>query len=154
MTPMDNPINQLDRKIINQLQTGMDIVERPFQALAQELNISEQQIADRLQQLLDNGTLTRFGPLYNVEKLGGEFTLCAQAIPAEQLDQVAEQVNALAEIAHNYEREHEFNQWFVIAVERPEKTQQVIEKIEKITGYPVYAFPKLEEFFVQLNLVA
>ena len=69
-------------------------------------------------------------------------------------ERVAEQVNALPEVAHNYRREHAFNMWFVLATETPADIAAAIDRIERATGLKVYAFPKLKEYFVEMKLAA
>ena len=141
-----------DRRIIDTLQGGFPICERPFAAAAAELDIAEDALIERVDRLLRDGTLTRFGPLFDAEKLGGAFTLAAIAVPAADFDRVAAQVNAFPEVAHNYERDHELNMWFVIATETPEAIAGVIGRIERATGLAVLAFPKEREFFLELKL--
>ena len=145
-------LSQLDRNIINRWQGGVPLTARPYAVMAQELGVEEVTLLDRLQYLLDTGVLSRFGPLYNIEQLGGSFCLAAMAVPAERFDEVAELVNAHPEIAHNYQREHALNMWFVIATEFPQQIEQVAKQIELETGLQVYCFPKQQEFFVELKL--
>lgn len=147
-------IDELDKKIINHLQTGFPICESPYKKVADELDISENKLLERLQSLLDNGVLSRFGPLYHAEQMGGALTLAAVKAPADRFEEVAEIINAFPEIAHNYAREHELNMWFVIATEQPERLAQVIVEIEAQTGLQVYNMPKINEFFVGLKLEA
>jgi DNA-binding Lrp family transcriptional regulator len=104
--------------------------------------------------LLKNGVLTRFGPMYDTERLGGAFTLCAMSVPAADFDRAAALVNAHPEVAHNYEREHLFNMWFVLATASAAQVGEVIAGIEAETGYPVMNLPREEEFFVELRLSA
>jgi DNA-binding Lrp family transcriptional regulator len=108
----------------------------------------------RLAALLDSGTLSRFGPMYHAERLGGGLTLAAMQVPPEDFERVAEIVNAFPEVAHNYAREHALNMWFVLATETPERIGQVIAAIERDTGYKVHNMPKQEEFFVGLRFEA
>jgi DNA-binding Lrp family transcriptional regulator len=145
-------MDEIDRQIINQLQHGLVVCERPYQSAAEALGISEAELCDRLQHLLDEGYLSRFGPMYHAEKMGGALTLAAVSVPSEQLETVAEIINTFPEVAHNYAREHRLNIWFVIATERPEQVADVIGKIEQQTGYPVYNLPKIKEYFVGLKL--
>ena len=145
-------IDELDRVIINRLQRGFPVSEEPYAEIASELNIGVEQLLQRLQQLLDNKILSRFGPMYHAERLGGGLTLAAMAIPEEQFERVAEQVNAFPQVAHNYRREHVLNMWFVLATETPEAIEQTLRLIEQRTGYPVYNMPKHEEFYVGLFL--
>jgi DNA-binding Lrp family transcriptional regulator len=103
---------------------------------------------------LDNGTLTRFGPLYNAELMGGALTLAAVKAPEERFDEVATIINAYPEVAHNYARSHELNIWFVLATELPEQISQTIISLEQKTGLTVYNMPKINEYFVNLKLKA
>ena len=147
-------MDDLDRAIINHLQGGLQICERPYLLAADELKTSEDELITRLASLLERGILTRIGPLFQIEKTGGAFTLAALHAPVEQFDAIAAKVNALPEVAHNYEREHALNMWFVVATETPEQIGEVIKEIEKNTGCAVFNFPKIKEYFVELKLRA
>lgn len=140
-----------DRNIINSLQGGFPVCERPYAEVATRLGLGEDELIARLETLLAQGTLTRFGPMYHAERLGGALTLAAMKIPPAEFDRVAEIVNGFPEVAHNYARDHEFNMWFVLATETPERISEVIAEIERATGCPVYNMPKIEEFFVGLR---
>ncbi|WP_250658675.1 Lrp/AsnC family transcriptional regulator [Alkalimarinus coralli] len=143
-------MDEIDRKIINQLQRGFPICPRPYEEAAKPLGITEAELIQRIESLLENKTLTRFGPMYQIEKAGGAFTLAAMSIPEDEFDKVAEQVNQFPEIAHNYERDHKLNMWFVLGTENPNEITSTIQRIEETTGYKVYNMPKLEEFYVGL----
>ena len=147
-------MDDLDRAIINHLQGGLQVCERPYLCAADELGISEDALITRLASLLERGILTRIGPLFQIEKTGGAFTLAALHAPVEQFDAIAAKVNALPEVAHNYEREHALNMWFVVATETPEQIGEVIKEIEKNTGCAVFNFPKIKEYFGELKLRA
>ncbi|MCD6044700.1 MAG: protein nirG [Burkholderiales bacterium] len=147
-------MDELDRAIVNHLQRGFPLSEQPFLEAAAKLGIDERELLARLQGLLERNVLTRFGPLYDAERLGGAFSLCAMSVPAVDFERVAALVNAHPEVAHNYEREHRFNMWFVLATTSPSRISGTIERIERETGYPVLALPREEEFFVGLRLSA
>jgi len=144
-------MDAVDRDIINNLQGGFPVCERPYAEVAARLGLSEDELIARLETLLTQGTLTRFGPMYHAERLGGALTLAAMKIPPAEFDRVAEIVNGFPEVAHNYARDHVLNMWFVLATETPERIGEAIAAIEKATGFPVYNMPKLEEFFVGLR---
>jgi DNA-binding Lrp family transcriptional regulator len=144
-------MDEIDRAILNNLQGGFPICDRPYQAAAESLGISEQQLIDRLQQMLEKKQLSRFGPMYHAERLGGGLSLCAMRIPEAEFERVTEQVNAFPEVAHNYARDHEFNMWFVLATETRGRIDSVLHEIEQVTGYPVYNMPKKKEFFIGLR---
>jgi DNA-binding Lrp family transcriptional regulator len=147
-------MDAVDRRIVNALQDGFPVCERPFLAVATELGLAEDDLIARIDALLADGTLTRFGPLFDAEKLGGAFTLAAMQVPAADFDHVAAKVNALPEVAHNYRRDHALNMWCVLGTETPEGIATAIATIERSTGLPVYSFPKEREFFVHLKLKA
>jgi len=149
---MDELLDEINRNIINTLQYGFPICDSPFREAAESLNITESELLERVEKMRNNGILTRFGPLFNVENMGGAFSLCAMKIPPAEFDTVAEKVNALPQVAHNYQREHTMNMWFVLATETPEEKQKTIEEIEQQTGYRVYDMPKEREYFVGLYL--
>lgn len=144
-------MDSVDRTIVTRLQDGIAVCERPFAPIAQSLGISESELTARVERLLADGTLSRFGPMYNAAELGGAFTLAAMSVPAGDFERVAQLVNAHAEVAHNYEREHALNMWFVVATERPEGIAETIGEIEQETGLRVLDLPKLAEYFLDLR---
>lgn len=144
-------IDALDKRIINTLQNGFPVCERPYAEAAAEIGTTEDELIARLERLLANGTLSRFGPLFHAEEIGGALSLAAMQVPKKRFDDVAARVNAHPEVAHNYAREHALNMWFVLATETPERIYQVIAEIEAETGLKVYDMPKLDEFYIGLR---
>ncbi len=144
-------LSEIERKVINRMQQGLPLVRRPFAEVAEALGIEEQALIDTLRDLLDRGLLSRFGPLYNAERLGGGLTLAAMPVPEAEFEQVAAWLDARPEVAHNYARDHALNMWFVLATEAPEEIEDCIEAIEEGTGLPVYNFPKEREYCLDLR---
>jgi DNA-binding Lrp family transcriptional regulator len=145
-------MDDIDRRLVTSLQDGLPVERRPFDALAHELGLEVPAVLDRIQCLLDAGTLSRFGPMFNAEQLGGALSLCAMEVPGDRFEEVAGQVNGYPEVAHNYARDHRLNMWFVIATEQVQQAAAVIAAIERETGCKVYDMPKQEEFYVGLKL--
>lgn len=148
------PLDSMDRAIINALQGGFPVCARPYARAAEELGIDEQDLIDRLGRLLQDGVLSRFGPMYHAERMGGALVLAAMAVPEADFDRVAGQVNSFPEIAHNYARNHALNMWFVIATETEAEAGQVVARIETATGLPVLPMPKEKEYYVGLRFQA
>ncbi|MEX2365897.1 MAG: Lrp/AsnC family transcriptional regulator [Pseudohongiellaceae bacterium] len=146
-------LDQIDRQIINSLQEGFPITEQPYAEVAEQLSLSENELIARLERLLADRVLTRFGPMFQAEKLGGAFTLVAMSVREDDFERVAEIVNSFTEVAHNYEREHHFNMWFVVATDDPKRIDAVLTEIEVGSGYSCYNMPKQDEYFVKLKLV-
>lgn len=147
-------MDSIDRRIINRLQQGFPICESPYQRVADELGLTEADLLARLRALLADGVLSRFGPMYHAEQMGGALTLAAIKVPEERFDEVTEIVNAFPEVAHNYARNHALNMWFVLATEQPQQVAHVIAEIERLTGLVVYNMPKINEYYVGLQLEA
>ena len=147
-------MDELERAIVNRLQGGFPLSGRPFAVAARELGTDEAALIAKLKAMLAAGTLTRFGPLYDAERLGGAFTLCAMSVPREDFERVAALVNAHPEVAHNYERAHRYNMWFVIAAAARAQIAPLIAAIEAETGCPVLNLPREQEYFIELRLVA
>ena len=144
-------LHQLDKKIINSLQGGFPLCEEPWEQLSRQLDIPVDDMIARINNLMASGYISRFGPMYNAEKLGGGLSLAAMKVPANRFEEVTDIVNSFDEVAHNYQRDHVFNMWFVLATEKPEQVRQVIKKIENKTGLLVYNMPKKEEYFLGLK---
>lgn len=151
--PLYRP-DAIDRRIINTLQEGFPLCPRPFAEAGRRLGLSEAELIDRLENLRRRGAITRFGPFFDAAAMGGAFCLCAMAVPEERFGTVATQVNAHPEVAHNYERAHKLNMWFVLATERLTQIEETARAIEVETGLAVLRFPKEEEFFIGFKVTA
>ena len=143
-----------DARLIDYLHADFPLVDRPFEAVGDALGRSEASVIDALQDLLGHQVLTRFGPLFQIERAGGQFVLAAIAAPEAEFQALADRVNAFDEVAHNYRREHPLNMWFVVAAETPAAATAVLARIEQVVGLPVLVLPKEVEYGVELRLPA
>lgn len=141
-------LDPVDRQIVNALQGGFPVCDRPFAEAGAALGLGEEELIARVWRLVDSGFASRFGPLWNSEEMGGAVCLAAIAVPPERFDEVTALVNAHPEVAHNYERSHTLNMWFVASSVDPERIAAVFAEIEAETGLKVWPMPKEEEFFV------
>ncbi|WP_170411892.1 Lrp/AsnC family transcriptional regulator [Ruegeria atlantica] len=147
-------LDETDRAILNRLQDDLPLTAYPYASAAQELGLSEPDLLARLTRLKNERVITRFGPFFDAAAIGGAFCLCAMAVPPEHFETVLTKVNAHAEVAHNYERTHRLNMWFVLATETPEGIEATADAIERETGICVLRFPKLQEFFIGFRVAA
>lgn len=150
MTPLDDT----DRRLLNRLQEDLPLTPRPYADVAAELGVTEQDLLDRLARMKADRIITRFGPFFDAAAMGGDFCLCAMAVPEAKFETVLTKVNAHPEVAHNYERTHRLNMWFVLATETPEAITATADAIERETGITVHRFPKLQEFFIGFRVAA
>ncbi len=94
-------LSAVDRKIIAKMQGDFPVCERPYAEVAEQLGIAEDELLQRLEGLLADKVLTRFGPMFQVERMGGAFVLAALAVPEARYEEVTALVNALPQVAHN-----------------------------------------------------
>ena len=118
------------------------------------MDLAEDDVINRVSRLRELGAITRFGPFLDAAAMGGAFCLCAIAVPSDRFDEVMTLVNAHPEVAHNYERVHRLNMWFVLACDQPSQINKVADRIEAETGLTVLRFPKLKEFFIGFRVTA
>ena len=145
-------MDDLERRLLNTCQGGFPLRERPFEHAGKSLGVSGEDLRARIGAMLEDGSLSRFGPLYDASSMGGALTLAALEVPETRYDEVAETVNAFDEVAHNYQREHRLNMWFVLATETPRQMRDSLQRIETAVGLPVYNFPKRQTFYLGLWL--
>ncbi len=152
-------LDRIDRAVINAYQGGFPVVERPFEPAAAALRdrgieITAEELLERVRSLDEDGTLTRFGALINAAEIGGAATLVAMHAPEERFDEIEAAVNAHREVAHNYRREHpHLNMWFVVSVADSDAVDRVLEEIERETGQKTYNLPKRQEFRVEAKFL-
>lgn len=147
-------MDAVDRRIVNALQGGFPLCPKPFAVAASALGLDEMDLIARVSRMVEQDVLSRFGPLYHSERLGGAMTLAAMAVPKADFDRVCAIVNDFPEVSQNYERDHVLNMWFVISTDRPERIGQVLDQIAQTTGLTVHDMPKRREFFIDLKLEA
>ncbi len=147
-------IDETDRRILNHLQDGFPICPNPYRVAADQMGLTEADLLTRLAAMKEARVITRFGPFFDAAAMGGAFCLCAMAVPEEQFEAVMTKVNAHPEVAHNYQRTHKLNMWFVLATETEGEIAEVADRLEKETGLTVLCFPKLQEFFIGFRVAA
>jgi DNA-binding Lrp family transcriptional regulator len=123
--------DRIDRRLIDRLHGELPLTERPFADIGHEFGISEDEVIERLRRMLAHGTLTRFGPLFQIERAGGLFVLAALEVPEADFTRITALVNALPEVAHNYRREHRLNMWFVVAAESHAAAQAALDRPDR-----------------------
>ena len=149
---MNAMIDSKARQLINEFQGGFPVTPHPFADIGGMLDMTEASVISTIKSLRDAGILTRFGPLFDAAQIGGAFTLAAAQVPDDLFESVARVVNSFTEVAHNYRRDHCLNMWFVIGCDKTENIEKTLRKIENRTGLTIYNFPKIQEFYIGLQL--
>ena len=143
-------MEDLTEKLLNDFQRNFPLSPLPFEQIAKILNTSTEVVIEKLKELQAKGAVSRVGPVFSPNTVGVS-TLAAMAVPANELEQIAEQVNAYQQVNHNYEREHLFNLWFVATADNQNNLQNALNGIEKQTGYKVLSLPLLKEYHIDLG---
>ncbi len=143
-------MEDLTEKLLNDFQRNFPLNPLPFEQIAIALNTSTEVVIEKLKELQARGAVSRVGPVFSPNTVGVS-TLAAMAVPADKLEQVAAQVSAYPQVNHNYEREHDFNLWFVATAENKDTLQRTLADIERQSGYKVLSLPLLKEYHIDLG---
>lgn len=148
-------MDELDRKILNALQYDFPLSERPYQVLAERLDIAVEELWNRVSRLMDEGVLRRIGASLDSGMFGFGSTLAAVSVPPEKVETAAETIGEYPEVTHSYQRSDEFNIWFTIIAESEGRIEQIIEQIRsalsldnsQVLNLPVKRLFKLDARF-------
>lgn len=126
--------DELDKRILNRIQSDFPITERPYRTLAEELGLAEEEVIARVSRLKKSGIIRRIGGNFMPEKLGYVSTLCAAQVPEDKLESFKLTVNRFPGVTHNYQRNHRYNVWFTFIAPSMQEIEQNLKKISASTG--------------------
>ena len=127
-------MDQIDKEILNIIQTDFPVAARPYAVIGEKVGISEDDAFERIMRLKDEQIIRRIGATFDSRKLHFTSTLCALKCPPEKLEEVAAIVNGFPQVTHNYERNHAYNLWFTVIAESEEKLQAILDEISERGG--------------------
>ncbi|MEW6120689.1 MAG: Lrp/AsnC family transcriptional regulator [Pseudomonadota bacterium] len=136
--------------LLNDWQRDFPLVGRPYAVLAEALGTNEASVLRALGKLVDGGHISRIGAVFRPHVLGTS-TLAAVACPPERIEAVARIIDAHPEVNHNYEREHRYNLWFVVAAPTREDVTEVLDDIRRRTGLAPLDLPMLADYHIDLG---
>jgi DNA-binding Lrp family transcriptional regulator len=140
-------MDEVDKKILNILQTRFPIVPEPFDAVGDELGIPGDEVLERVKRLKEDGVIRRIGAVFDSRKLGYASTLCAARVPGEKIRAFVEVVNGYPGVTHNYRRSHEYNVWFTFIAPDPDALYKALAEIRQRTGITdVISMPAVRTF--------
>jgi len=143
-------IDDVDARLIDEYQSGFPVRERPFEAVADDLGTTPGDVLERVRRLREEGVFRRFGAVLNPPVIGSS-TLAAVQAPEDRFDEVAEIINGYRQVNHNYERAHDWNQWFVVTAGSRRKRDDILADIEDRTGCEVLNLPMLTDYYIDLE---
>ena len=127
-------MEDIDREILNEIQSDFPITPRPYLELGKRLNMSEDEIFKRVKRLKSEGIIRRIGGNFNSRKLNFTSTLCAARVPEGQIEDFVEVVNRYKGVTHNYLRDHDYNVWFTFIAPSKSYIVKALRTISKKTG--------------------
>ncbi len=146
-------LDNVDKKILNRIQSDFPITHSPYRAVADRLNLREADVLERVSRMREQGLIRRIGGNFVPEKLGYVSTLCAASVPQDKIQHFTGIVNQYPGVTHNYQRDNRFNIWFTfIALSRENieiNLQRIAQKtgIEKILNLPATHVFKIKAHF-------
>lgn len=146
-------IDEIDKKILNRIQTFFPIDTRPYDILALELKMTEDELISRITALKKKGIIRRIGGNFGPGKLGFQSTLCAASVPDDKIELFTETVNGFSGVTHNYMREDEvYNIWFTFIAESQKIIQDNLRIISEKTGITdILNLPATDIFKISAN---
>jgi DNA-binding Lrp family transcriptional regulator len=151
-----NQLDLLDRNILNEIQWCFPLKERPFLEISIHHNISENEVMKRIHNLKQMGLIRQINAIFDTRRLGYKSALIAFAAKPEKLDYIAHEINKLSGVSHNYERNHEFNIWFTLAVPPERDMKDILDKMSSLDGvikYRLLPTLKMYKIGVKLDMV-
>ena len=143
-------LDAADKALIDSYQRGLPVCERPYQAMAQNLGLTEDEVIHRLSALRAQQVLSRVGPVFEHSQAGASL-LAAVAAPPEQMDRVAAQINLAPGVNHNYAREHTYNLWFVMTAPDETTLQARLDELERKLRLPMLRLPMIKGYHIDLG---
>ena len=143
-----------DRKLLNLVQKEIELVSEPFAPIASDLGLTQDDVLARLRRLRDDdGVIRQISAIFDTRKLGYTSTLVAMRVAPERVNEAARIINAHPGVSHNYERDHEFNIWFTLAVPPGMDLETHIDRLHDIVGAEATRIlPTLKMFKIEVRL--
>jgi len=149
-------IDSIDKQLLNDIQWVFPLTDRPYLEISKLYNISEKDAMQRILHLKEIGLIRQINAIFDTRRLGYKSALVAFVVKHDKLNHVAEQVNKHPGVSHNYERNHEFNMWFTLAVPPNADMKTDLERLastDGVTKYRVLPTLKLYKIGVRLDMV-
>ncbi|MDQ5986592.1 MAG: hypothetical protein CSYNP_02322 [Syntrophus sp. SKADARSKE-3] len=127
---MDN----IDKQILNLIQTDFPVVSEPFAAIAEMIGIGEAEVMARMIRMKENNVIRRIGAVFDPRKLGFSSALCAAAVSREAEVSFVEAVNSYPGVTHNYRRNDAYNIWFTVIAPTEAELGDFLAAVREKTG--------------------
>ena len=145
-------LDEVDRNILNRIQSDFPIAARPYAVLGEDLGLSEDQVVERVRTLRDRRIIRRIGGNFSSSSLGYSSTLCAARVPEDKIDDFVARVNEYDGVTHNYRRNHDLNVWFTFIAPSMEEIEDSLREIAAATGVEeIHNMPAIRTFKIKVD---
>lgn len=142
-------MDAIDAKILNIIQNGLPLHERPYSVIAEQVGITEEECISRVQSMRASGVIRRIGAVFDTARMGMKSTLCAMAVPGDRVEEVAALLSQYDEVTHNYGRKHDWNLWFTVTARSVSERERILAEIEEKCGYKVISMPVIKGYKIK-----
>ena len=150
--PKTGTLDDLDRAILNEIQSHFPIASRPYAEVGKRVGATEEQVLARVAAMVDGGVIRRIGANFTSRKLGYTSTLCAARVEPESLERFVAVVNRYPGVTHNYLRRHRYNVWFTLIAESEERLKQILAEISQASEVAeILSLPAQEVFKIKVD---
>jgi siroheme decarboxylase len=149
-------IDLFDKQLLNDIQWVFPLVDRPYLEISKRHNMSEDEVMRRIAYMKDMGLIRQINAIFDTRRLGYKSALVAFAVVPDKLESVANEVNKHPGVSHNYERNHDFNMWFTLAVPPYGEMKRDLDRLASLDGvikYRLLPTLKLYKIGVRLDMV-
>ncbi|MBC8457246.1 MAG: Lrp/AsnC family transcriptional regulator [Deltaproteobacteria bacterium] len=145
-------MDDIDRAIINDIQSDFPVTQRPYRVLGKRFDLKEHEIIERVERLKSEGIIRRIGGNFNSKKLNFTSTLCAAKVSEEKMDRFVQVVNSYSGVTHNYLRNHEYNVWFTFIAPNMSYIDQALSEVSEATGVTeIRNLPAIKVFKIKVD---
>jgi siroheme decarboxylase len=150
--PKTATLDDLDRAILNEIQSHFPIESRPYAEVGKRVGATEDEVLARVAAMADAGVIRRIGANFTSRKLGYTSTLCAARVEPEALERFVAVVNRYPGVTHNYLRRHRYNVWFTLIAESAERLDQILAEISRTSEVAeILSLPAQEVFKIKVD---
>jgi len=149
-------LDDIDKKLLNEIQWVFPLTDRPYLEIAGRHGIPEQEVMQRIGAMKEAGLVRQINAIFDTRRLGYKSALVAFSVRPDKLDSVADRINEHPGVSHNYERNHEYNMWFTLAVPPGSDMKDDLDRMAALDGvikYRVLPTLKLYKIGVRLDMV-
>ena len=148
-----NGLDETDQDILNEIQWSFPLISRPYHALASKMDMAPDDMMRRITRLKEMGIIRQLSAIFDTRRLGYKSSLVAMRVSPHKLVEVADTINGHPGVSHNYERNHDFNLWFTIAVPPGKSIQNAVDNFANLPGVQATRMlPTLRMFKIGVKL--